>query len=353
VEPILLPVSLFYLIYSSPKTLLVLQTIAIAIGAWPLYLLAREKLQSEFGGIVFAAAYLLSPALEAANLFQFHAVSLAPTFLLWAFYFLEKEKALWFIVFSVLAMSCKEEMPLLIVMMGLYAFFLRKRKKLGMVMIVVAVIWFYVAVYIIVPWANPQGRSQYLAYYKDWGNDPLEIALAIIRQRAWWLIFNKVSFDYLFRLLLPLAFLPLFYLPILLIALPSLAINVLSSSAEQQNVNVQPRGVPLRRSYCSFRRPSCHLGGRIPDTAPGEAGARGRQIVVLFSHLFGFGLQPGLSSLSRLLSTIGSVSVACGHRAPSPDTKVHRHDTPNCFSLSSVESQSTPESAGGSSPLPV
>ncbi|NIN64222.1 MAG: DUF2079 domain-containing protein, partial [Anaerolineae bacterium] len=122
VEPILLPVSLFYLIYSSPKTLLVLQTVVVALGAWPVYLLAREKLRSEFGGIVFAAAYLLSPALEAANLYDFHAVSLAPTFLLWAFYFLEKEKDSWFIVFSVLAMSCKEEMSLLIVMIGLYAF---------------------------------------------------------------------------------------------------------------------------------------------------------------------------------------------------------------------------------------
>jgi len=230
VEPILLPVSLFYLIYSSPKTLLVLQTIIIAIGAWPLYLLAREKLQSEFGGIVFAATYLLFPALEAANLYDFHAVSLAPTFLLWAFYFLEKEKDSGFIVFSVLAMSCKEEMSLLIGMMGLYALLLRKRKKLGATMMVVAAIWFYVAVYIVIPWANPQGKSQYLAYYEDWGDNPLEIALAMIRQRAWWLIFNKDNLDYLFRLLLPLAFLPLFYLPILLIALPSLAINLLSGN---------------------------------------------------------------------------------------------------------------------------
>jgi uncharacterized membrane protein len=230
VEPILLPASLFYLIYSSPKTLLVLQTIIIAIGAWPLYLLSREKLRSEFGGIVFAAAYLLSPALEAANLYDFHAVSLAPTFLLWAFYFLEKKEDLWFIVFSVLAMSCKEEISLLIGMMGLYALLLRKRKKLGTAMIVGAAIWFYVAVYVVIPWANPQGKSQYLAYYKDWGDNPFEIALTMIRQRAWWLIFNKGNLDYLFRLLLPLAFLPLFYLPILLIALPSLAINLLSGN---------------------------------------------------------------------------------------------------------------------------
>jgi len=90
VEPILLPVSLFYLIYSSPKTLLVLQTVAVALGAWPVYLLAREKMQSEFGGVVFALAYLLFPALESANLFDFHAVTLAPVFLLSAFYFLEE-----------------------------------------------------------------------------------------------------------------------------------------------------------------------------------------------------------------------------------------------------------------------
>jgi len=232
VEPILLPVSLFYLIYSSPKTLLVLQTVVVALGAWPVYLLAREKLRSEFGGIVFAAAYLLFPALEAANLYDFHAVSLAPTFLLWAFYFLEKEKDPWFIVFSVLAMSCKEEMSLLIGMMGLYTLLMRKRKKLGAAMIVVAAIWFYVAVYIVIPWANPQGKSQYLAYYEDWGDNPFEIALTMIGQRAWWLIFNKGNLDYLFRLLLPLAFLPLFYPPILLIALPSLAINLLSGNMQ-------------------------------------------------------------------------------------------------------------------------
>jgi uncharacterized membrane protein len=229
VEPILLPVSLFYLLYDSPKTLLILQTVIVALGAWPVYLLAREKLRNEFGGIVFAAAYLLFPALEAANLYDFQAVSLAPTFLLWAFYFLEKEKDPWFIVFSVLAMSCKEEMSLLIVMMGLYTLLLRKRKKLGAAMIVVAAIWFYVAVYIVISWAN-QGKSQFLTHYQDWGDNLFEIVLTMIRQRAWWLIFNTDNLDYLSRLLLPLAFLPLFSLPILLIALPSLAINLLSGN---------------------------------------------------------------------------------------------------------------------------
>lgn len=90
IEPILLPISLLYLVYSSPKTLLIVQTLAIALGAWPLYLIARMKLRNGWPALAFAVAYLLLPALEAANLFEFHAVVLAPVFLLFTFYFVER-----------------------------------------------------------------------------------------------------------------------------------------------------------------------------------------------------------------------------------------------------------------------
>jgi len=230
VEPILLPVSLFYLFYESPKTLLVLQTVAVALGAWPVYLLAREKMQSEFGGVVFALAYLLFPALESANLFDFHAVTLAPVFLLCAFYFLEKRMHLWSLIFAILAMSCKEDIPLLVALMGAYAFLLRKERKFGALMVVIALVWFYIAFYIIIPHANPGGESQYLVYYEHWGSNPVEMALAVFRPSFWNLILTRDNFVYFFKLFLPLAFLPLFSLPVFLIALPSLAINLLSTA---------------------------------------------------------------------------------------------------------------------------
>jgi len=185
VEPILLPVSLSYLLHESPKTLLVVQTVAVALGAWPVYLLAREKMQSEFGGVVFALAYLLFPALESANLFDFHAVTLAPVFLLSAFYFLEKQMYLWSFIFAILAMSCKEDIPLLVAMMGAYAFLLRRERKFGALMVVIALVWFCVAFYIIIPHANPGGESQYLVYYEHWGSNPVEMALAVFMPSFW------------------------------------------------------------------------------------------------------------------------------------------------------------------------
>ena len=245
VEPILLPVSLFYLLYDSPKTLLVLQTVVVALGAWPVYLLAREKLQSEFGGIVFAAAYLLTPALEAANLFDFHAVTLAPTFLLCAFYFLEKRMHLWSFIFAILAMSCKEDIPLLVAMMGAYVFLLRRERKIGALMVGVALVWFYVTFYIIIPRANPGGKSQYLVYYKHWGGNPVEMALAVFKPSFWNVVLTRDNLVYLFKLFLPLAFLPLFSLPIFLIALPSLAINLLSTAQQMSRLEMFHYAVPI------------------------------------------------------------------------------------------------------------
>ncbi|HSJ56015.1 MAG TPA: DUF2079 domain-containing protein, partial [Anaerolineae bacterium] len=101
VEPILLPVSLLYFAWSDPRALLLLQTVVIALGAWAVYSIGRgvfgnrasgnREIRAEGFGVralpvAFAAAYLLFPALQSANVFDFHAVALAPTFFLFAFY---------------------------------------------------------------------------------------------------------------------------------------------------------------------------------------------------------------------------------------------------------------------------
>ena len=53
VEPILLPISLLYLIYSDPKVLLVLQSAVVALGALPAYWLARDLLRRPRLALVF------------------------------------------------------------------------------------------------------------------------------------------------------------------------------------------------------------------------------------------------------------------------------------------------------------
>ncbi|MCB0023022.1 MAG: DUF2079 domain-containing protein, partial [Caldilinea sp.] len=85
VEPILLPIALLYRLFPAPEFLLVLQATVVALGAVPLFALARRRDLGDWLALVFAVAYLLNPTIQAANWLEFHPVTLAPTFLMAAF----------------------------------------------------------------------------------------------------------------------------------------------------------------------------------------------------------------------------------------------------------------------------
>src|SRR5579875_1620358 len=73
VEPILLPISLLYLLYADPRTLLIFQTLVLVAGAPAVFLISRRYLPSwPILATVMSAAYLLSPALLGLNIFDFH-----------------------------------------------------------------------------------------------------------------------------------------------------------------------------------------------------------------------------------------------------------------------------------------
>ena len=241
VEPILIPLSLLYLVYSDPRTLLVFQAVVIALGALPVFWLAREKLRNDLAAIVFAAAYLLFPPLEAANMFDFHAVSLTPTLFLCAFYFMHKRNYRLFALFALLAASCKEEISLIVAMMGLYIFLIQRNRKEGLLTILAGAIWFYVAVYVVIPHFHPEETSPFLNYYEDLGDNPLQIAISLLTRPGFTseILLTRQNLVYLYELLRPFAFLSLFAPQALLLALPSLAINLLSNNASMHRLALQ------------------------------------------------------------------------------------------------------------------
>ncbi len=256
VEPILLPISLLYFVWSDPRALLLLQTIVIALGAWPLYLLAHYALRftpyvSRFTPnvlpLTFAAAYLLFPALQSANLFDFHAVSLAPTLFLWAFYCLERERWGWYTLLAVLTMSCKEEMPLLVAMLGLYALAVRRRWRVGLATIAGAVAWFLGAVGWVMPRFDTQEVSPFASRYAYLGDNPLEMAVTLATRPGVVLgqLRSAGAVAYLRDLLAPLAFLSLLAPQVVLLAVPTLAVNLLSTDSFMHQLEGFHYGVTL------------------------------------------------------------------------------------------------------------
>lgn len=231
-DPTLLLVAPFYLIHSGPETLLFLQTAAIGLGGMPVYWLARRKLKSEFAAHSLLLAYLLFPALQVVNLWDFHPPALATGFLLYAFYFMERKKTAPFLIFATLAMGCKEQISLLVVFMGLYLILRHRNWRLGLFTAVYGAAWFFTVMYVVIPAFSVEGEHIFLGYYADLGDSPLEIITGAITRpdRVLQNLWQPQKFIYLRDILAPFGFLSLFGLPVLLIGLPTLAVNLLSNN---------------------------------------------------------------------------------------------------------------------------
>ncbi len=246
VEPILIPISLLYLIYSGPEILFALQAVIVALGAIPVFALARQKLKNDGLALIFALVYLMFPAMQGATLLDFHAVTLAPTFLLAAFFFLETRRSGWFALFAVLAAACKEEIALIIMVMGFYALFFQRQKRLGIITIVLTGVWSFLAVFVIPPqFAGTE--NIHWGRYGHLGDGPVDIVLNFFLQPR--LVLDHLqavdALAYLGLLLAPTAFTALFSPITLLLALPSLGINLLSNFPPMQRVNSLIYAAPL------------------------------------------------------------------------------------------------------------
>ena len=230
-EPILFPISLLYLIWPTPKTLLVLQTLVVASGAFPAFWLARLRLRNEWAAVAIALLYLLYPAQQNAVIFDFHAVTLTSALLLFTLYFMYTRRTAWLFIFAILAMACKEEIPLLVAFLGLWSMLLQRRWRSGLLLILLALAWTCLALFVI-HLNSPTGQSLLASRYAYLGNNPLQIAHTffvhppgILKSHA----LDRAHRTYLASLFAPAGYLPLLAPWILVLALPTLALNLLSS----------------------------------------------------------------------------------------------------------------------------
>jgi uncharacterized membrane protein len=248
VEPLLAAISLLYLLHDGPETLLWLQSVAIALGAVPVYLIAHNRFGGEASGlrnqgtprvkfgvlrwlpVAFVLLYLLSPSLQAANMSDFHAVALSPVLLLAAFYFLETGRPWGFAAFALLATMTKEEIGLIVAMMGLWAAFARRRWVVGLGVAVFGAGWSFLSFQVILPHFNGLGSSAFLVRYGQFGDSPGDILRNVLPNPGLlsdWLRRPDVL-RYLRDLWLSSGGLAILYPFGLMMALPSLALNLFS-----------------------------------------------------------------------------------------------------------------------------
>ncbi|MBX7098954.1 MAG: DUF2079 domain-containing protein, partial [Myxococcaceae bacterium] len=140
----------FYRLWPTPEALLCLQATLIAFATVPLHLWARAKIGA-WPSVLVCFAYLLSPAVHGANLYDFHYQPLAPFFIFWVLLFMEQARWRWAILWVVLTLAVREDMSLMLAVVGGYLIFTRTQVRAGLILAGICLVIFVVQKNIIMP----------------------------------------------------------------------------------------------------------------------------------------------------------------------------------------------------------
>jgi uncharacterized membrane protein len=221
---IALPLLPLYAIFPGPLILLFFQSAALSLGAWGVYLLARKILSPQLSTL-FSFCYLINPSINYITLYEFHPLTFAVPLLLFTFYFYERRRWGWYLVFLVLSLSCREDVALPVFGIGVYAMIrglsdrnasFLSRWKWSISAMVLSLAWFALCaegVPALMASLHPDAEhTSLIPVYFNWlGRTPGEIIGTIFTRPGYFFrgVFTLPKIFYLFQLLAPLGFLSL------------------------------------------------------------------------------------------------------------------------------------------------
>lgn len=220
-----------YFIWSDPRILLIIQSLALSIGGIVVYFLSKKIIGHEKLAFILSLSFYFNFWIHEQNIFDFHAVAIGTTLLLATFYFLINKRYFLFFIFLVLSVMTKENVFLVASVFGLYVIFKEKKLLPGLMLTIIpTIIFFYLT-----SKAIPQARGNVhfaLSYYSYIGSSTQGIIKNILikPQIIFSHLFSASTFIYIFTLLIPTGFLAILSPLYLIFALPDLAINLLSTN---------------------------------------------------------------------------------------------------------------------------
>ena len=228
---LLLPV---YFLFQYTLTIIIIENIFIALGAFIIYKFAKEELNNKLLGIIFTGSYLLFPSFYYSNIRSFHPIMLIIPLFLLMFYFLFKKKWNLFFIFFALSLLVKEDIAITLFLLGIYIFFKYSKQK-GLIVGSISLIWFLLSTQIIIP--SFGGSSEFVGLYSHIGETPSEIIVNTLKDPigVFSYGFIKQKITYLTVLFRHTMFTSLFNPSFILLTIPILLQNILNISPYKYN----------------------------------------------------------------------------------------------------------------------
>jgi uncharacterized membrane protein len=187
-----------YWLWESPLVLLIFQAVFISLGAWPIYLLARQKTRFVWFPLVLVFAYLFFYGLQNAIAYDFHPLALGSALLAWSFWFYEKGHFKLFWLSLILLVGLQENFWFLASALGVFLIVNNQDRRRGLILFIGSLILGVFAILVLIP--RVTGQPYY--YLPDQAIWPLNDLAAKIEVAA----FALIAFGFL-PLLAPAYFL--------------------------------------------------------------------------------------------------------------------------------------------------
>ena len=261
-------------------------TVWVAAGAVPLWLLARDRWGEPAGSggktepagsggktepagsggkapqrwvaLAVPAAYLLHPAVHWVTWWLYHPDSLAITPLLFAWWLARARRWRWFALAVGVALACKEDMALAVVVLGLVLVVhglssplsgaSRAQRRAGLLTAAAGAAWFLFCSKVVIPLRNDHAPPFYESYFPSLGSSLGEILgnLVFHPSRALTLLRRPRVPDYALKMLGPVGFVLPFLGPLgFLVAGPQLGVNLLVEVQDGATIKSQYASLPI------------------------------------------------------------------------------------------------------------
>ncbi len=239
----------FYWLGAGPSFLYVAQAIGLAFGAFPVYLIARDRIGRPWMGMVFAAVYLIYAPIQWISWANFHPEALVIAPLLYAWWFATHRRWRGMFIALLIALSIREDAALVVIMLGIVLAVMYRPGKgehrdrmMALATFGLGVGWYVLATRLVIPHFNQGKQPFYIQYfYSNYGSTMPEIIKTMIRHP------NRVIGDatqpdrlrFYRDLALPLGGLPLAGPLALLMVLPQMLASVIGLSPYARSIRYQ------------------------------------------------------------------------------------------------------------------
>ena len=239
----------FYWLGAGPAFLYVSQAVGLAVGAFPVYLIARDRFSKPWMGLLFAVVYLMYAPIQWISWANYHPEALVIAPILYAWWFATQRRWRGMFVALLIALSIREDAALVVIMLGLILLIMYRPGKgehrdrmIALATIGLGFVWYAVATKLVIPHFNGGKQPFYIQYfYSNYGKDVPAIIETMMRHP------NRVVGDatqpdrlrFYRDLALPLGGLPVAAPLALLMAVPQMLASVIGLSPYARSIHYQ------------------------------------------------------------------------------------------------------------------